>query len=51
NTAGQVISTVDLDQKGDQELNINTRNLASGMYYYTLYVDGKKVDTKKMIVE
>uniref|UniRef100_UPI000629104F T9SS type A sorting domain-containing protein n=1 Tax=Kordia jejudonensis TaxID=1348245 RepID=UPI000629104F len=51
NTAGQIISKVDLDQKGDQELNINTRTLSSGMYYYTLYVGGKKVDTKKMIIE
>jgi hypothetical protein len=51
NTAGQIISTVDIPQKGDHELNINTRTLSSGMYYYTLYVGGKKVDTKKMIVE
>ena len=39
------------EDKWNMELNINTRNLSSGMYYYTLYIDGKKVDTKKMIVE
>jgi hypothetical protein len=51
NTAGQIIYTVDLEDKGENELDINTRSLSSGMYYYTLYVGGKKVATKTMIIE
>ena len=51
NTAGQIISTVDISKRGENELDISTRSLSSGMYYYTLYIDGKKVDTKKMIIQ
>ena len=51
NTAGQVISTVELTNRGESELDINTRSLSSGMYYYTLYIGSKKIDTKKMIIE
>jgi hypothetical protein len=51
NTAGQVIDNVALNQLGEQELFFNSESLASGMYYYTLFVDGRKIDTKKMIIE
>ncbi len=51
NTSGQIIDNINLEQLGDQELYFNSESLAAGMYYYTLYVDGKKIDTKKMIIE
>ncbi len=51
NTSGQIIDNVALKDLGDQELFFNSDSLASGMYYYTLYVDGRKADTKKMIIE
>ena len=51
NTVGQIINTVNLDAKGEGELNVNTTQLASGIYFYTLYVGSVKVDTKRMVVE
>lgn len=51
NTSGQVIDNVPLEKLGEQELFFNSDSLAAGMYYYTLYVDGRKIDTKKMIIE
>ena len=51
NNTGQVISTVGIKESGDGELNINSSGLASGTYFYTLYVGSRKYDTKKMVVE
>jgi hypothetical protein len=50
NTSGQIIDNVALNQLGDQELFFNSDTLASGIYYYTLYANRRKVDTKKMII-
>ena len=36
-------------QAGYGLLNINTQNLPSGIYTYTLVIDGKVFDTKKMM--
>jgi hypothetical protein len=36
--------------KGKSSININGYELQAGMYMYTLIVDGKEVDTKKMIL-
>jgi len=51
NSIGQVVSTVGIKESGDGELNINSSGLASGTYFYTLYVGSRKYDTKKMVVE
>lgn len=51
NGVGQIINTVELSQKGENEIYINSSDYSSGMYYYTLYIGGSKIDTKKMIVE
>lgn len=51
NTSGQIIDNVPLEKLGDQEMFFNSDSLAAGMYYYTLFVDGRKIDTKKMIIE
>ncbi|MBQ4821724.1 T9SS type A sorting domain-containing protein [Aquimarina sp. MMG016] len=51
NTSGQVISTVTLDKRGDGTLAINRDGLASGTYFYSLYVEGSLIDTKKMVIE
>jgi hypothetical protein len=54
NTLGeQVASLVDTRQEaGSYEINWNAANLASGVYFYRLYVEGVKgfVMTKKMIL-
>lgn len=36
--------------KNDTKLRINTREMSTGLYFYQLALDGKKVATKKMLV-
>jgi Secretion system C-terminal sorting domain len=43
------LSELPLD-KADKKIRINTQQLASGVYFYQLMVDGKKVATKKLLV-
>ena len=47
--SGRVIKEVELNQKGIGSLTINTAKLASGVYSYSIVVDGKVADTKKMM--
>lgn len=35
---------------GDYNLNFNANNLASGLYFYTMFIDGNLYQTKKMIL-
>ncbi len=35
---------------GSYELNFNAQNLTSGIYFYSLSIDGKPVETKKMML-
>ena len=51
NNVGQIVNRITITQKGEGEVSVDASNYASGMYYYTLYLDGKKIDTKKMIVD
>jgi hypothetical protein len=48
---GTVIKTVDINQKGPGTLNVYANDLSKGLYSYSLIVDGKTIDTKKMIKE
>ncbi len=48
---GQVFSKVALTQTGEGELNITSEGLAQGTYFFTLYVGGTKIDTKKMVIK
>ena len=50
NNVGQIVNRIAVNKKGEGEISVNASNYASGMYYYTLYLDGKKIDTKKMVV-
>lgn len=36
--------------RNDRKLRVNTKDLPTGLYFYQLSVDGKKVATKKMLV-
>ncbi len=51
NSVGQLVSTVTIKDSGDGELNINSDGLASGTYFYTLYIGSRKIDSKKMVIE
>ncbi len=46
---GKVIKAVDITQKGPGSLNVFANDLSNGIYSYTLVVDGKTVDAKKMV--
>jgi trimeric autotransporter adhesin len=46
---GNEIKKEEITVKGLNNIKANTDNLASGIYSYSLYVDGKLIDTKKMI--
>lgn len=51
NTSGKVVSRVDLSQRGNAELDVNSAELANGVYLYTLYVNGQNIATRKMVVK
>ncbi len=49
NTQGKLIKSVELVNKGKGTLNVFAADLSSGIYTYTLLVDGKAIETKKMV--
>ncbi len=48
---GKIIKVMDVTTKGEGRLNVFANDLSSGMYSYSLVIDGKTIDTKKMIKE
>ncbi len=51
--AGRLVSTLFNDaplNPGIVTYNFDGRNLASGVYFYALYVDGNRFDSKKMVL-
>jgi hypothetical protein len=49
NAQGKLIQATGLTQKGKGSVNVFAQDLSSGMYTYTLVVDGKIIETKKMV--
>ena len=49
NSQGKLIQSTELTQKGSGQLNVFADDLSNGIYTYTLVVDGRIVDSKKMI--
>jgi trimeric autotransporter adhesin len=47
---GQTLKTVGLNGTGNGQVTINAGTLTSGSYFYTLIVDGQKIDTKQMVL-
>ena len=47
---GKIIKTISLNTKGSGQININTALLTSGTYSYSLVIEGKKIDSRLMIV-
>jgi len=45
---GKVVGRIALNQKGTGQVDISAKDFLSGDYFYSLVIDGKKVDTKKM---
>jgi hypothetical protein len=49
NIKGQQLQTISVG-KDMQQVTINSGTLPAGNYYYSLWVDGQKVETRKMII-
>ncbi len=47
---GKQIDKQTISERGNVSLMLNNEKLNSGMYLYSLIVDGKIIDTKRMIV-
>jgi len=50
NMSGMQIKSISIPEKGYGTITINGSDLQAGMYLYMLIVDGKEVDTKRMIL-
>ncbi len=50
-TLGQILDNFQITKFGEGSINVDKGRMAAAIYYYTLFVDGKKIDTKRMIVE
>jgi hypothetical protein len=48
---GREIKRIRLQEAGNGQLELQTRNLTAGRYSYSLYVDGTLIDTRQMVVE
>ncbi len=46
---GRIIKTVDIETSGAGTIKVYASNLSQGTYTYSLVVDGKVVETKKMV--
>ncbi len=46
---GNELKHVVLNDRGKAKIDVDAQNLASGIYSYSLIVDGKMIDTRKMI--
>jgi hypothetical protein len=50
NNNGNTVKQVLLNSSSNGSVNIETSTLSSGTYSYTLIVDGKTIETKKMVI-
>jgi hypothetical protein len=46
---GKEVNKLEIRERGFGKIEANTENLASGIYSYSIIVDGKSIDTKKML--
>jgi hypothetical protein len=46
---GKEVNKLEVRERGFGKIEANTQNLASGIYSYSIIVDGKSIDTKKMM--
>ena len=48
--SGKVLKEINISGSGKGSLKIDASTLASGAYNYSLYVDGKLIGTKQMVL-
>lgn len=50
NMQGKQVKYIPVFEKGKTKVNILDKELYPGMFFYSLIIDGKEIDTKKMIL-
>ncbi|MFC7356601.1 hypothetical protein ACFQO1_02800 [Jejudonia soesokkakensis] len=50
-TSGRLLENYKIDRMGEGEIIVDKERMQAAVYFYTLYVDGKRIDTKRMVVE
>jgi hypothetical protein len=50
NLEGKELKTLPVNKRGETSISVSSTELSAGMYLYTLIVDGKLVDIKRMIL-
>jgi trimeric autotransporter adhesin len=50
NASRQLLKNIPVNKHGEGQVTIQAGELAAGSYFYTLTVDGRRVDTKQMIL-
>jgi len=48
--SGQTLKSIEVNTKSSEQLTITAGTLSAGNYIYSLVVDGKKVDSKQMMI-
>ena len=48
--SGNTVKQIQLANKGNGTVTLETSQLSSGTYSYTLFVDGKVIETRKMVI-
>jgi hypothetical protein len=50
NSNGQEIKSINISAKNNGQISIQANGLIAGTYLYSLIIDGKTIDTKKMVI-
>lgn len=50
NQEGKLLKTIPINNRGEGQTNIAAQSLSADIYYYTLLLDGKIYETKKMVL-
>ena len=48
---GQIIKNISLNEFGEGSIDVDKSNMSNSTYYYSLFVDGRRIETKKMIAK
>lgn len=44
-----ILKSIEINEKGEGQINVFAADLSSGTYTYSLIADGKLIETKKMV--
>ena len=50
NLEGKELKNIQVEERGEASIKISANDLSAGMYLYALIIDGKVVDTKRLIL-